>query len=201
MNYNITFAWIEYEDVLILFKIGDWILEYPDNCEKIDNFKNGILILFEQSQSIDFYKSLLKISSSTAHKFIEKQIHLVKLTGQFQLMIDNYLVDLKIYKSNYKILEREENYNSLHNQIVIILSKFSEALVQSVVFSELFYDRPEHVQRYIELYIEAIMNYIDVHKNNSIKRFTIFISQENKECFLNVAQNHFFRFRCYSYIN
>ena len=137
MNFNTTFAWIEYEDALIHFKMGDWILEHPVELDLGNRLKNGLLILFESSQSINFYKSLLKYSPTPIHKFIEKQIHLVQVSGQFQLMLDTSEVDYKIYKTNHKILESERNYNSLRNEIKNLLSKFNDSSVQSVIFSEL----------------------------------------------------------------
>lgn len=200
MSFNTTFAWIEYQDALIYFKTGDWILENPVDLVLGHRLKNGLLILFENSQSLNFYKSLLKYSPTTIHKFIEKQTHLIQVSGQFQLTLDRSEVDYKIYKTNHKIFESERNYHSLRNEIVDLLSKFNDSSVQSVIFSELCYENPLHVQLYIELYIESILGFIQVNKERSLNRYTIFINEVNKECFLKAAHNQRIKFICYSFI-
>jgi hypothetical protein len=197
MNNSLTLALFEYESSDVLIKSGDWVLEKPFIPGSKSFLQNSSLIVIDEGFSFEFFLSLIRKSDSSLHRNLEKNIRNIKTTGEFQATIDNQTVFFKVIRcksGNY------QQTSKIKDEILKTLWNFSDVGCESVVFAEVFYESVEIVEKYLDIFLDAVETFAELDQGSTIKLFTIFIKENHKELFFRTVALKKSKYSCFSFI-
>lgn len=199
MNENKTIAYIEYESSLILVKIGDWVKEKSISFEHSTNLSTAMFILIDENCDYYFYQTLTREYDKT-HESIMKQIKNCKENTEFHYIIDEFSVEMKIFKTRKNIAINENDYFQLKQQILEQLTDLNSISIEALIFSEINHDDLLYSEKYIQLYLEAIEDFVENNRNPTLSVFTIFINPKCKDAFFSVIGQRQSKYTCFSFI-
>lgn len=199
MTENKTIAYIEYESSLILVKTGDWVKEKSISFEHSTNLSTTMLILIDENCEYYFYQTLTREYDKT-HESIMKQIKNCKENTEFHYIIDEFSVEMKIFRTRKNILANENDYFQLKQQIFDILNESNGLSIEALIFSEINHDDLLYTEKYIQLYLEIIEEFVENIRNPTLTVFTIFINSKGKDAFFSIIQQRQFKYTGFSFI-
>lgn len=198
MNSNLTFALFEYESTDVLIKTGDWVSEKPFIPGNKGFLNNSALVVVDVAHCSEFFLGFIRKSESMIHRKVEKNIRGIQTIGDFQVDVEGQEIDVKVLRCKSANIQQ---VMKVKNEILKILWNFSDIGRQSVVFAEVFYENSDIVERYLDIFLDAIETFAELDQGSTIKLFTIFINEMHKDIFFRAVALKRSKYNCFSYIS
>lgn len=200
MSENTTWAYIEYENIVILVKTGDWVVEKTFSLEHGTNLMTAMIIFIDELHERQFYKTLSRENTKKIHKSLEAAIRSHRDNASFHYIIDEASVEMQLMRTRLNLLENTDFYK-VKEQFSSVLHDLNSSNMEAVIFSEINHeDSTDLVRKYMMLFVDLIEEFAENTKQKRIKFFTIFINRKDRSVFFEIVEARKHKYSCYSFI-